>query len=80
MSSKVESLQIALVHLFFNVTGILIWYPLPALRGVIYALARQLGKASKSWRGFPFFFIPVCFFLLPLLLLGLSLCFEKGSK
>lgn len=26
VSSKVESLQIALVHLFFNVTGIVIWY------------------------------------------------------
>jgi sodium-dependent phosphate cotransporter len=26
VSSKVESLQIALVHLFFNLTGIVIWY------------------------------------------------------
>jgi sodium-dependent phosphate cotransporter len=26
VSSKIESLQIALVHLFFNLTGILIWY------------------------------------------------------
>jgi hypothetical protein len=24
--SKIESLQIALVHLFFNLTGIVIWY------------------------------------------------------
>jgi sodium-dependent phosphate cotransporter len=26
VSSKIESLQIALVHLFFNLTGIVIWY------------------------------------------------------
>jgi sodium-dependent phosphate cotransporter len=26
VSSKIESLQIALVHLFFNLTGIIIWY------------------------------------------------------
>jgi sodium-dependent phosphate cotransporter len=26
VSSKIESLQIALVHLFFNLTGIVMWY------------------------------------------------------
>jgi sodium-dependent phosphate cotransporter len=29
VSANVNSLQVALAHLFFNITGILIWYPVP---------------------------------------------------
>lgn len=80
VSSKVQSLQIALVHLFFNVTGILIWYPIPYMRNIVFRMARALGMATREWRAFPMIFIPVVFLLVPLLLLGISTCFEKGSK
>lgn len=42
-------------------------------------LARRLGKIVRHWRSFPIIFIIVVFFLIPLLLLGISTCFEKGS-
>jgi Na+/phosphate symporter len=29
VSANTNSLQVALAHLFFNLTGILIWYPIP---------------------------------------------------
>jgi len=32
VSTKPEAVQIALCHLFFNVIGILIWYPIPFMR------------------------------------------------
>ena len=80
VSAKVESLQVALAHLFFNVTGIFLWYPIPAARKLILRMAVLLGKATRQWRGFPVFFICTVFFGLPLILLGISTCFEQGSK
>jgi len=79
VSSKVESLQIALVHLFFNVTGVIMWYPLPWTRNFILNVCRFLGRTTRAWRNFPVLFIILMFFVLPLLLLGISTCFEKGS-
>ena len=34
VSGKVEALQVALCHLFFNISGIIIWYPIPFMRKV----------------------------------------------
>merc|ERR1711972_1144605 len=34
VSLKFGAVQIALVHLFFNITGILIWFPVPIMRNV----------------------------------------------
>ena len=79
VSSKVESLQIALVHLFFNITGIIIWYPIPFMRQVPLRTATMIGKVTRQWKGFPLVFIVVMFFLMPMLLLGISACFEKDS-
>ena len=75
-----KSLQVALAHLFFNITGILIWYPVPFMRNVPLFLARKLGKGTRVWRGFPLLYIFVVFFAIPLVLLGLSLMFEQDSK
>lgn len=80
VSSKLESLQIALAHLFFNVTGVIIWYPVPFMRRFVFWLGSLVGKATESWRGFPVAFIVTMFFVLPLVLLGLSVCFEQQSK
>jgi sodium-dependent phosphate cotransporter len=80
VSSKVEALQIALCHVFFNVTGVIIWYPLPFIRKIPLAASRKLGKVTRKWRNFPILFIGVVFFLLPILLLGISSCFEKRTK
>lgn len=79
VSSNVESLQIALSHLFFNLTGIVIWYPIPFMRRIVMNLARWLGRITRSWRSFPILFIAAMYFLLPLLLLGISTCFEQGT-
>lgn len=80
VSDKITAMQTALAHLFFNISGILIWYPIPFLRRVPLNLARKLGKATRVWRGFPIVYILVMFFALPLILLGLSACFEQDSK
>ena len=79
VSSKIESLQVAICHLFFNITGILIWFPVPFMRNIPLNAARTLGQATRLWRGVPIAYILFIFFLLPLAFLGLSTLFEKGS-
>jgi sodium-dependent phosphate cotransporter len=79
VSDNVESLQVALAHLMFNITGIVIWYPVPFMRNIPLTAARKLGRATRLWRGFPLVYIGVMFFLLPLVMLGLSALYEQKS-
>ena len=80
VSSGTDALQVALCHLFFNISGIIVWYPLPFMRKFPLNAAKQLGKVTRSWRGFPIVYILIVFGLIPLLLLGLSSLFNQGSK
>ena len=80
VSSKVEALQVALCHLFFNISGILIWYPIPFMRNVVLNAARALGRATRIWKGFPILYIVVVFLVIPLILLGISALFTQDSK
>ena len=72
--------QVALAHLFFNIFGILIWYPVPWMRQWPLRAARALGRTTRIWKGFPIVYILVCFFLIPLILLGVSYLFTQDSK
>lgn len=67
------ALQIALCHLFFNVSGICIWYPIPVLRRVPIRAARFLGNTTAEYRWFALLYLAVVFFLLPALIFALSL-------
>ncbi|NP_571699.1 solute carrier family 34 member 2a [Danio rerio] len=67
-----NSLQIALVHFFFNLSGILLWYPIPITR-IPIRLAKGLGETTAQYRWFAAFYIILCFFGLPLLVFGLSM-------
>ncbi|KAG8004077.1 Sodium-dependent phosphate transport protein 2A, partial [Nibea albiflora] len=66
------AIQIALCHLFFNVFGILLWYPLPFMRLPV-RMARVLGERTAKYRWFAVLYLLLCFLLLPSLVLGLSL-------
>jgi sodium-dependent phosphate cotransporter len=79
VSDSVEALQVALAHLFFNITGIIIWYPLPFMRKVPLNGARALGRATRRSKLVPVIYIIVVFFCLPLILLALSAIFEKKT-
>ena len=80
VSDKITAMQTALAHLFFNISGILVWYPIPRMREIPLNMARTLGKTTRVWRGFPLAYIIVAFFLVPLFFFGLSACFEQESK
>jgi len=67
------ALQISLCHLFFNISGIILFYPVPTLRKVPVKLARALGNTTAEFRWFAIAYLIVCFGLIPLFLFGISL-------
>ncbi|XP_053182585.1 solute carrier family 34 member 2a [Scomber japonicus] len=67
-----NALQIALVHFLFNISGILLWYPIPFTR-IPIRLAKGLGDITASYRWFAAVYIISCFFILPLFVFSLSL-------
>lgn len=66
-----EALTIALVHLLFNFTGIMIFYPVPQMRRIPMGLATLLSRAVVKNRLFALGFILVVYFLIP----GLAVLF-----
>ena len=68
-----KALQIAFCHLFFNISGILVWYPIPCLRKVPIGFAKLLGKKAADHRWFAIAYLVFGFVLLPAAVFGLSL-------
>ena len=66
------ALQIAYCHFLFNMTGILLFYPIPALRWPL-TLCKILGKTTAKYRWFAIFYLTNMFFIVPGIVLGLSL-------
>lgn len=67
------SMQVALAHLFFNIFGILIWYPIPAMRKVPIGCAKVLGLKVMKYRWVAFVYLLLVFFLAPAAIFFLSL-------
>ncbi|XP_052805215.1 sodium-dependent phosphate transport protein 2A-like [Mya arenaria] len=67
------ALQIALCHLLFNICGILIYYPIPALRKIPLNCARFLGRVTAKYRWFAIAYLLLMFVLIPGGVFGLSL-------
>ncbi|XP_029634606.1 sodium-dependent phosphate transport protein 2A [Octopus sinensis] len=67
------ALQIGLCHLLFNLTGILIFYPVPVMRKLPINLAKMLGNTTAKYRWFAFLYLLTAFFLLPAFVFALSL-------
>ncbi|XP_030583334.1 solute carrier family 34 member 2b [Archocentrus centrarchus] len=67
-----NSLQIALCHFFFNIFGIILWYPIPFMRLPI-RLARGLGNITAKYRWFAIVYLILVFLIFPLTVFGLSM-------
>lgn len=66
-----NSLQISLCHFFFNIFGILLWYPFPFQR-IPIRLARGLGNKTAKYRWFAALYLFLAFVLMPMTVFGLS--------
>ena len=74
-SNPVEAWQVALCHLFFNVFGICIWYPIPRMRQIPLNCARWLGKMTAHptyGKMFPLVYTFVVFFIIPGICYGIA--------
>jgi len=67
-----HAVQIALVHLFFNVIGICIWYPIPFMR-VPIVLCKILGNTTAEYRWFAIVYLIGMFFVFPILIFALDM-------
>jgi len=66
------AMQIALVHLSFNLSGILLFYCVPCMRFPV-SMARKLGDTTAEHPWFAIIYLIVMFFILPLTTFGLSM-------
>lgn len=73
--TAVLAMQIALVHLIFNLMGILTIYGLPFLRGIPPSIATGLAELAQKNKLYVVAYILGVFFVLPLLLIGASQLF-----
>jgi sodium-dependent phosphate cotransporter len=73
-SSKLAlTLQVAYCHLFFNLSGIVLFYVIWPLRVLPVKAARFLGNTTADYKWFAPFYLFMCFFLIPLIFFGISL-------
>lgn len=79
VSDKVEAVQIALCHLFFNLFGILLFFPIPYMRNLPIAAAKELGSMTRKWKSTPLLYILVAFVICPGILLGVSSLFTQNN-
>jgi sodium-dependent phosphate cotransporter len=66
------AISLALGHLFFNLIGVLLFLPFPALRSIPEKLAGFLGRIASERRLIVFFYILFTFFIIPFILISLS--------
>lgn len=65
-------LQIALVHLLFNIAGVLLIYGVPVLRGIPYHAARRFAQVASRRKSVVFGYVFGVFFIIPGLLILLT--------
>ncbi|XP_052063020.1 sodium-dependent phosphate transport protein 2B-like [Mytilus californianus] len=68
-----NALQVALCHLFFNISGVLLFYPIPITRKAPINLAKGLGNITAKYRWFSILYLILVFIALPGLVFVLSL-------
>lgn len=71
-SDSVNALSIAITHFLFNVIGVLLFFPVSALREIPIRLSLMLGKATVDNRAVGFVFLLLTFFFIPFLVIYIS--------
>ncbi len=78
--SALPALQIAFVHLTYNVLGVVVIYGLPFLRDVPMRNAQALARLTRTRKSFALAYILLVFFVIPLLVVGISQWAGGGSE
>jgi sodium-dependent phosphate cotransporter len=59
------AVTVALVHLLFNISGILLIYPLKAIRNIPIRLAQGLARKTADRKYYAFMYMVGIFFIMP---------------
>jgi len=78
VTEKKSAIQISLCHLFFNIIGILVFYPVPFMRAIPINMSFKLGDLVIKFKWFGPFYIVFVFIVVPLLLFLCSLLLSLG--
>lgn len=62
---EISALTVAFAHLLFNVIGIMVIWPIPAIRGIPIFLAERMAAASNRNRLVPLVYVVTVFYLIP---------------
>ncbi len=65
MVNSNTAISIAIAHFLFNFIGVLIFYPIPALREIPIRLAKGLGRLTLKYRLAGLLYLLVMFFFIP---------------
>lgn len=76
-SHQKEALQIALAHVFFNLIGTTLFFPVPKVRNLILNGAKKLGDAAGKNRAFPIIYTATAFVVVPAACLGAAELTER---
>jgi solute carrier family 34 (sodium-dependent phosphate cotransporter) len=72
-SSKLTlTLQVAYAHLFFNVTGIAIWYGIWPMRQFPIRAAKFMGNTTAEYRWFALAYLAFAFLIIPAIFMGIA--------
>ena len=66
-TDRPEALTVALVHTLFNLAGIVLFYPVPAMRALPIRLATRTGEIASRRASAVVAYIVVVFILIPAL-------------
>lgn len=66
-----DALQIALCHMFFNLSGTLLFFPIPFTR-IPVPMAKLLGRKTARYRWFAVFYLLFMFIIFPAVVFALS--------
>ncbi|EQC30235.1 hypothetical protein SDRG_12085 [Saprolegnia diclina VS20] len=74
-----DAVAIALVHFWFNIWGIFLFYPIPITRKPILDWARRLAFYSARWPMVAGLFLMLLFLIVPGIALALTYLFKAGT-
>ena len=66
---ELSAVTVAFAHLFFNLSGIALIWPLPSIRAIPMTLARRMARLASRKRWVPAVYVLVCFYLVPFIVI-----------
>ena len=68
-TGNIAAVTVAFAHLFFNLSGIILVYPLKIIRSIPLKMARALAELTSRNRAYAFLYVGLVFYLIPVLLI-----------